>query len=133
MSLKKPDNIVFNQETGVYDASLKSYPTNVGAPVIKTPDTVAWKNNNLQTANAQFKTKYQELKFAFDTFKQTFEHNELVYRSKFSFEPIVGEVYHLYKNRINENFLSIVSPNECNFDFTGSFVLNSDKVWTKVN
>ena len=31
---KKPDNVVFNTETQKYDAALKPYATNVGAPVI---------------------------------------------------------------------------------------------------
>lgn len=132
MSLKKPDSVVFNEETGVYEASLRAYATNVGAPVITAVDTVAWKNRNLQVVNATFKAKYQELKLGLDLFKEAFEQNELVYNAKLSFEPLVGNTYHLYKNRSGENFLSILSPSECNFDFLGSFALNSDKIWTKI-
>lgn len=132
MSLKKPDNVVFNEIDQVYDASLRPYATNVGAPVISTIDTVAWKNKNLQKVNAQFKTRYNELKSALDSFKENFEYNQLVYNSKFSFEPVVGELYHLYVNKNGKNFLSILTPKECSFDFIGSFILNSDKVWNKI-
>jgi hypothetical protein len=27
-----------------------------------------------------------------------YEWNELVYNSKFSFEPVIGEIYHLYRD-----------------------------------
>lgn len=132
MSLKKPDNVVYDEHTGKYDASLKAYATNLGAPAISTVDTVAWKNRNLQVVNAHLKAKYEELKSVLDEFKQNFEDNEMVYSSKFSFEPIVGNTYHLYRNRFDKNFLSILSPKECNFEFIGSFTLNSDKMWVKI-
>ncbi|WP_139959280.1 DUF2452 domain-containing protein [Flavicella sediminum] len=131
MSSKKPDNIVFNEETQSYDASLKSYGTNVGAPAIEMVDTVAWKNRFIHEINAQFKSKYQELKTALKQLSEEFEYNNLVYASKFNFEPIVGKTYHLYKNANNESFLSIIAPQECNFEFLGSFYLNSDKMWKK--
>lgn len=133
MSLKKPDNIVFNNETGLYDASLKGYATNIGAPVITTVDTVSWKNRNLQVVNAQFKAKYDELKSVLDDFKENFQFNTRVYNAKFNFEPIVGKTYHLYKNKLDEDFLSILTPTECNFNFIASFTLNSDKVWIKTS
>jgi hypothetical protein len=131
MSNKRPDNVVFNVENNSYDASLREYPTNVGAPVIKTIDTVAWKNKSLQSVNSQFKAKFDKLKKTMDDFKASFEDNQQVYSAKFNFEPIVGSVYHMYKNRKSESFLSILSPNECNFDFMGSYYLNEDKVWIK--
>jgi hypothetical protein len=28
-------------------------------------------------------------------------------------------------------FLSLIAPQECRFDFVGSFYLNDDKVWMK--
>ena len=131
MNNKRPDNVVFNIESHSYDASLREYPTNVGAPVIETVDTVAWKNKNLQSVNSQFKAKYDQLKKTMKEFKESFEDNQEVYGAKLNFEPIVGKIYHMYKNRKSENFLSILSPIECGFDFVGSYYLNEDKVWIK--
>ncbi|MDG1803746.1 DUF2452 domain-containing protein [Flavicella sp.] len=127
-----PDNVVYNDETGKYDASYKEYGTNVSAPSISIPNTVSWKQNNLQTANAQLKAKYKELDEMLREFKQSFSDNQMLYNAKFNFEPIVGDNYHLYKNKKGESFLSILSPKECNFDFIGSYVLNSDKLWIKI-
>ena len=51
MSTKKPDQVVFNEETQTYDASLKPYPTNLGAPAITLVETVAWKQSNAKKVN----------------------------------------------------------------------------------
>jgi hypothetical protein len=39
---------------------------------------------------------------------EEYEWNELVYNSKFSFEPVIGEIYHLYRDAAGLNFLSLI-------------------------
>ncbi len=129
---KKPDQVVFNEEEQRYDAALKPYATGVGAPAITTLDTIAWKNVNIDKVNKQVKAKYNELKAEFDALMDKFEYNNLVYQAKFNFEPSVGETYHLYKDKKEQMFLSIISPNECNFNHLGTFKLNADKMWEKL-
>ncbi len=133
MSSKKPDNIVFNEKLQTYDASLKPYATNVGAPVITTVDTVAWKNRNIHKVNKHISAKYKELKAEYDAMMMVYEYNNLIYASKFNFEPLMGETYHLYRNAESQSFLSMIAPEECNFDFIGSFYLDADLVWRKKN
>ena len=128
---KKPDQIVFNEETQRYDAALKPYATNVGAPAISITDNSTWKNRNINKANKQIKSKYLELKAAYDKMMEELEYNTLVYNSRYTFEPIVGETYHLYRDKNQQPFLSIILPEHCNFDFIGSFLLNSEYVWKK--
>ncbi|MCB0383366.1 MAG: DUF2452 domain-containing protein [Psychroserpens sp.] len=128
---KKPDQVVFNEATQNYDAALKPYATNVGAPAIKTTDTTTWKNKNIYKANKQIQAKYLELKAEYDKMIQELEHNNLVYNARFNFEPNIGETYHLYRDKNNEPFLSIIAPSDCNFDFVGSFYLNSELLWKK--
>ena len=36
---------------------------------------------------------------------QQFQYNKLIFQAKFSFEPILGETYHLYKRENGETFL----------------------------
>ncbi|SHJ39341.1 DUF2452 domain-containing protein [Aquimarina spongiae] len=132
MKKKKPDHIVYNEESESYDAALKPYATDLGAPVITTNDTVAWKNTNIHKVNKQIKARYDELKAAYDALLEEYEYNNLVYSAKFTFEPIVGEMYHLYRNKDQNTFLSIISPDECTFDHLGSFRLNADKIWEKM-
>jgi hypothetical protein len=42
-------------------------------------------------------------------------------------------VYHLYNNPGKGLFLSLLSPDECRFDFEGSYRLDADQTWTRVN
>jgi len=129
---KKPDNVVFDTETQKYDAALKPYATNVGAPVITSTDTIAWKNRSINKLNHKVQTRYQEIKAQYEQLMNEFEYNNLIYSAKFSFEPIIGNLYHLYIRDSEETFLSIIAPNQCTFNSIGSFRLNSDQIWEKV-
>lgn len=129
---KIPDQVVFNEATEKYEASLKQYATNVGAPAIKTDDVTSWKNNSVIKANHHFKTKFEKIKEQYETMMEAFEYNDLIYKAKFSFEPVMGKTYHLYRAKDNGTFLSLIGPAECSFEHIGSFALDADRVWQKV-
>jgi hypothetical protein len=128
MEKDKPDNIVYSDEKG-YHASILPYATNVGAPFIKIDELVSCKSRGISNVNKEFENKFNELKMQYQNLIEEFEWNELVYSSRFSFEPVIGEVYHLYRGDDGINFLSLISPNEWNKEHIGTFKLNSDKKW----
>ena len=57
----------------------------------------------------------------------------MVWESKISFEPIVGDTYHLYYLG-GKNTLSLIGPNEWNKveNYIGSYKLTSDGKWEQV-
>lgn len=128
MNSKKPDSVVFSEEQGYY-AKTVSYGTNVGAPVIKLDDVVSWKSRGVDHVNKEFEAKFKELKKQYDDLMHEFEWNEMVYNARFSFEPVIGEIYHMYKADDGINFLSLIAPTEWNKEHIGTFKLNSDKKW----
>jgi hypothetical protein len=128
MENKKPDNVVYSEKEG-YNASILPYGTNVGAPVIKIDDVVSWKNRGITTVNKQLESKFNELKQQYQILMEEYEWNELVYNAKFSFEPVIGEIYHLYRDEAGVNFLSLIAPYEWNKEHIGTFKLNSEKKW----
>ena len=132
MESKKPDNVVYSKTEG-YNASILPYATNVGAPAIRIDDLVSWKSRGIQSVNKELSGKFNELKAQYDRLMQEFEWNELVYSAKFSFEPVVGGIYHLYRNQDGSNFLSLIGPNEWNKEHIGTFKLNSDKKWLHIS
>ncbi len=132
MEKDKPDAIVFSDEKG-YHASLLPYATTVGAPAIRMDDVVSWKSRGISNVNKQFENKFNELKEQYLHLMQEYEWNELVYNSKFSFEPVIGETYHLYLGDDGINFLSLIGPKEWNKEHIGTFKLNSDKKWVLLN
>lgn len=129
---KKPDLVVFNEESQQYDAALKPYGTSASSPVIKPLNTASWKNDGIHRVNKQLKSKFDEVKKEYEALMEKFQYNDLIYNAKFNFEPIFGENYHLYNNKNNEPFLSIIAPDQCSFEYLGSFRLNTDKMWEKI-
>ncbi|WP_395051952.1 DUF2452 domain-containing protein [Flavobacterium sp.] len=132
MKSKRPDNVVYNENDG-YNAALLPYSTSVGAPIIKVDDIVSWKSRGVTNVNKIFENKFNELKSQYEDLMKEYEWNELVYNSKFSFEPVIGEIYHLYIGKDGNNFLSLISPQEWNKEHIGTFKLNSDKKWVVLN
>ncbi|RAR70677.1 DUF2452 domain-containing protein [Flavobacterium aciduliphilum] len=128
MKPKKPDNVVYSDEMG-YHANITPYPTHVGAPVIKTDDIVSWKNIGIHKVNKEMESKFLELKNQYENLMKEYQYNEMVYNATFQFEPVVGEIYHLYKGINGKNFLSLIAPQEWNKEHLGTFRLNSDKKW----
>ena len=131
METKKPDNVVYSKTEG-YNAKLMTYATNVGAPVIQIDDVAAFKSRGIRSVNKEFENKFNELKLQYENLMKEFENNELVYNAKFSFEPVIGEIYHLYRGVDGLNFLSLISPVECAREHLGSFKLNSEKKWIAI-
>jgi hypothetical protein len=128
---KKPDYVVYSEEGG-YNAHLLPYATSVGAPSIKPEDVDRWKQRGVNKVNKQLETKFNELKEEYQRLVDEFRWNELVYTSKFSFEPVIGDTYHLYVGNTGNVFLSLISPNEWNREHIGSFKLDSNQKWIKL-
>ena len=132
MKKERPDNVVHSEEKG-YHARLLPYATSVGAPVIKVDNLVSWKSSSIHKVNKEFEQKFVELKTQYENLMREYEWNELVYNAKFSFEPVIGEIYHLYLGNDGLPFLSLIAPQEWNKEHLGTFKLNSDKKWIVLN
>ena len=128
MEKERPDNVVYSDVNG-YNANVLTYATNVGAPAIRLDDVVSWKSRGISNVNKEFENKFNELKIQYENLMKEYEWNELVYSAKFSFEPVIGEIYHLYLGEDGFHFLSLIAPNEWNKEHIGTFKLNSDKKW----
>lgn len=122
--MKKPDNVADNP-------NILPYGSNVGAPSIIVDNIDAWKQIRVNKVNKQFQSKFDELKEEYQKLIDEFNWNDLVYQSKFSFEPVFGECYHLYCGKDDKVFLSLISPNEWNKQYIGSFKYNYDNKWIK--
>lgn len=132
MKKKKPDLVVWDEERGYYQREL-TYGSNHGAPAIKLEDVTGWKQSQIHSANKQFKTRYDELKEEFQKLVDEVNFNELVYSSKYSFIPVVGESYYLYDKGDGTTFMSLISPNQWNQKYIGTFKLDSQYKWVKLN
>lgn len=128
---KYPDNVVWSEERGYY-AHLLPYATNIGAPVIIPDNISTWKNEKILKTNHYFNKKYDEIKKEYEKLVEEFEWNKIVYGSNYSFQPIIGEKYHLYRRNNGEMFLSLIEPNSWKQEYVGTFEMDSDNKWKKI-
>ena len=131
MKKSKPDNIVFDKKSNKYNASILPYASSVGAPSIKIEDNSSWKERGVAKVNKKISLKFQELKSDYENLLDEFKWNEIIYNSKFSFEPVIGENYYLYTNKSDQYFLSLINPESWNKECIGEFTLNSEGKWLK--
>jgi len=121
----KPDNVADNP-------ALLPYGSNVGAPAIIINDIQFWKSPRVNHVNQQFEDKFQELKKEYEKLIEEYRWNDLVYKAKFNFEPVIGHIYHLYRGK-EEDLLSMISPEEWGthkeVEWIASFKLGSTKSW----
>lgn len=109
------------------------YPYHVGSPAIKKNDVVEFKEIGVNKADKFIKKKYDELVKEAESLQSSYYLNIEVYGSKYSFEPKMGFVYHMYENNDGIKFLSLISPDEWkNQKYLYSVTLNTDMIWVKV-
>lgn len=132
MGSKKPDNIVWDEKTQRYHASILPYGSNVSAPAIVLDDVGAFKHRGVNKVQKTFTAKYNELVDEYNHLVDEVKLNNLIYNSKYSFEPVIGEIYHLYCRPNGDYFLSLISPQEWNMEFVVSVRLNSEHKWVSI-
>ena len=130
---QRPDNVVFDAAENKYTTALKKYATNIGAPAIIQEDMNHWKNIGTSKVNHHLKTQFENIKSKYEEVLELYQWNEIIYQSKFEFEPITGEVYHLYAKDDNSRFLSQIAPHQWNRKHLGSFRLNQDRIFEKMD
>jgi|TARA_R110000803_G_scaffold90401_3_gene157733 hypothetical protein len=129
MKKKYPDNIVYNYETGEFDASKKEYPTTVSSQKFE-PIRVD-KSDSLK-ANKYFESRLNEIKDEYKKLVQEYNWTSLVYESTYNFQPIIGEPYYLYQNKNKVLFLSLIEPTQWKMDYLGTFKLLNSGKWEKI-
>lgn len=130
---KKPDSIVWSEEKGYYAKSLP-YGSDLGAPAIRPENVTAWKQAQSLQINSHFKERFDEIKREYQNFIEEYKWNDILYKAKYSFEPVVGKIYYLYVED-SGLYLSLISPDEWRSspDFVGSFRLSSSFKWEKID
>lgn len=130
---KKPDNVVWSEDRGYY-ANVLPYGSDLGAPSIKPENVTAWKQAGVSKVNHYFDSRFQEIREKYSALVEEYRWNDILYKAKYNFEPVIGRTYYLY---VEESglFLSLICPEEWKNspDFLGSFQLDSENRWNKIN
>jgi len=129
---KKPDNVVWDQETEKYYAHLLTYPSNIGAPVFSPDDISLFDFKGQNDLKKVFEDRFKELYIEYNKLVEDIKLNNLVYSSKYNFIPVVGHVYYLYICENSEYILSLIAPYEWNnkkIKFVNKVKLNHKSQW----
>lgn len=127
---ERPDLVAFDEESQSYNSSRLPYGTNIGAPRIQPTGISVWKNTSIHSFNHSFNNKIERLKDNYESLIEEYRINERLYNAQMNFEPIIGQVYHLYTRDRNEDcFLSLIPPESWKKEHLGSFKLNHEKIW----
>lgn len=126
MKPKRPDNFVDNP-------GLLPYGSNLSAPSFRPTDLTSFKRNGLSKVEKVFDRRYKELVEQAETLQKSFTITQEVYESNYKFEPIVGEIYHLYEDSDGGKLLSLIEPTKWDKKHLYSAILNSDMTWTKID
>ncbi len=126
MDEKKPDSYVF-------DRSLKAYPTEIGSQPFMPDEIELFKLDKSNKLKHHYVSKFEELKSDYQKLMEDISMNERIYQSSYNFQPIVGQIYYLYKKENDDEFLSIISPIEWNnrYQLIGSYQLQTDGRWNE--
>jgi hypothetical protein len=123
MEKKMPDSFVENRLS-------KRYPTEVGAPKFEPDNISLFKIEKTSKIKKYYSSKFEEMTKEYEKLMSEIQMNERLYTASHNFEPISGEIYHLYKKESGEEFLSLISPEQWKrFEFIGSYKFLSDGRW----
>ena len=118
-----PDSFVENRLS-------KRYPTEVGAPKFEPDNITLFKIEKTSKIKKYYSSKFEEMTKEYEKLMSEIQMNERLYTASHNFEPISGEIYHLYKKESGEEFLSLISPEQWKrFEFIGSYKFLSDGRW----
>lgn len=125
--MSEADNSELVPEDGRNKAFLP-YPASRLAPRIVPQDLTNFKTRGIGRVERDLQQELVELREKYLSVIDAFNWNKLIYEAHFGFEPVTGEIYHLYY--INEDYvLSMIGPWEWKRRWLGSFRLNADGRW----
>lgn len=105
-----------------------SYPVSRLAAKIVPQDLTNFKSRGVSRVERELQQEMLEIQERYMEVIDAFNWNKLIYEAHFGFEPVVGEVYHLYEVG-NRCHLSMIEPEKWHQRWIGSFRLNADGRW----
>ncbi|WP_395750616.1 DUF2452 domain-containing protein [Prosthecobacter sp.] len=108
--------------------SFLPYPASRLAAKIVPQDLTSFKTRGVTRAERVLQQEMVEMQERYMEVIDAFNWNKLIYESHFGFEPVCGEVYHLYEVQ-GRHHLSMIAPEEWHQRWLGSVRLNADGRW----
>lgn len=118
--------------------NLLPYANSIGSPPIKPTEEGVIRGKALKSMEEQVKKQFSQLQKQYELLvnqslelKRRTDISYLIYNSQIKFEPVVSEVYHLYRKN-NQDFLSLIEPElwkNKNIQWIATVKLLADHTW----
>ena len=107
------------------------YPVSTLSPPIVPNDLTSFKTRGISQVERDLRQKLTEIREDYLRAIDHFNWNKLVYEAEIRFEPVVGEIYHLY-DMGGRRALSMISPDQWPHRHLAAVRLNYDRQWLVV-
>lgn len=124
-----------SEEPSTERAAFLHYPVSTMSPRIVPTDLTTFKTHGVSKVQKDAAQRLIQLREEYMRVVDEFNWNKLVYEANFGYEPVVGEVYHLYRDTEKGEsalHLSMIGPGEWNKPFVASLRLNFGGQWELV-
>lgn len=98
---------------------LLPYASNVGGVVIKPEDTGKIKGRAVKAMEQQTEMQLRQIQKQIEllarqakSIQSRTEISYRIYEAVMGFEPLIGQIYHLYKQEDGSHFMSLIAPHE---------------------
>jgi hypothetical protein len=105
------------------------YPASTLSPPILPTDLTSFKTRGISEVERDLRQKLTEIREEYLRAIDHFNWNKLVYEADIRFEPVVGEIYHLYEMGDGRRVLSMISPDQWRHQHLATVRLNYDRQW----
>ena len=122
------DDIALAETDNEKRTNFLAYPASTLSPKIVPTDLTSFKSRGATKIQKALRQQLTELQEQYHRVIDEFNWNKLVYEADINFEPVVGEIYHLYRIR-GKNTLSMIAPEQWPHPHLASFRLNLDRQW----
>lgn len=123
-----------------HNPGLLPYAHTVGSAIIKPIDEGRTKGVAMRAMYEQSDIQLQRIKKQVESLLAEAQelHNRIrlseeIYTARMNFKPIVGHVYHFYKDKNNIAILSLIAPEDwngrCPYQFEATVKLLADHTW----
>ena len=128
ITVMTPDPIDTDLTSAEPRGSFLPYPVSRLAAKIVPQDLTSFKSRGVGRVERELQQELVELRERYLRVIDAFNWNKLIYEAHFGYEPVVGEVYHLYEVE-GKHQLSMIEPEQWHQRWIGSFRLNADGRW----
>jgi hypothetical protein len=104
------------------------YPVSTLSPPIIPNDLTSFKSRGISEVERDLRQKLIEIRESYLVAIDHYNWNKLVYEARIQFEPVVGEIYHLYETR-GGRLVSMIGPEQWPQRHLATVRLNVDRQW----